>query len=98
MRKPGHPASASQEEVREKTFIGRVEKGFDFLGFRLSPQGITVAKATWERFCERALRLYEQDRREPGGSPRLDAYVRRWAGWAVPAARYAGTLKRIMVP
>ena len=67
------------EKAREKTFIGRVEKGFDFLGFRLSPQGITVAEATWKRFRERALRLYEQDRREPEGSPRLDAYMRRWA-------------------
>jgi len=51
------------EKAREKTFIGRVEKGFDFLGFRLSPQGTRVAEATWKRFRERALRLYEQDRR-----------------------------------
>ena len=36
-----------------------------------------------ERFLERAHRLYEQDRREPCGSPRLDAYVRRWSGWAL---------------
>jgi len=43
----------------------RIEKGFDFLGFRLSPRGVTVAAATWERFVGRALRLYEQDRREP---------------------------------
>ena len=31
------------EKAPEKTFIGRVERGFDFLGFRLSPEGITVA-------------------------------------------------------
>ena len=70
------------EKAPEKTFIGRVERGFDFLSFRLSPQGVTVAKATWERFCERALRLYEQDRKEPCGSRRLDVHVRRWHGWA----------------
>ena len=58
------------EKARDKTFIGRVECGFDFLGFRLSPDGIAVATATWRRFFERALRLYEQDRREPCGSPR----------------------------
>jgi len=29
------------------------------------------------RFVERAHRLYERDRREPEGSPRLDAYIRR---------------------
>lgn len=27
-----------------------------------------------------ALRLYERDRREPCGSSRLDAFVRRWCG------------------
>ena len=70
------------EKAPEKTFIGRVERGFDFLGFRLSPQGTRVAEVTWKRFRERALRLYEQDRWEPCGSPRLDAYVRRWCGWA----------------
>ena len=70
------------EKAREKTFIGRLDRGFDFLGYRLSPDGITVAEATWKRFCERTFRLYEQDRREPFGSPRSDAYVRRWWGWA----------------
>ena len=69
------------EKATEKTFIGRVERGFDFLGYRLLPEGITVATATWNRFCERALRLYERDRREPCSSSRLEAYVRRWRGW-----------------
>ena len=67
-----------------KTFIGRIDKGFDFLGFRFSPHGVTVAPATWERFVEHTRRLYEQDRRAPPGSPRLEAYVRRWRGWARP--------------
>ena len=72
----------SLEKATEKTFIGRVERGFDFLGFRLSPQSIMVAEATWKRFLERALRLYEQVAREPNRSLRLVAYVRRWWGWA----------------
>ena len=83
--------SCSRRSQPEKTFIGRIEKGFDFLGFRLSPHGITMATATWERFVERALRLYEQDRREPDGSPRLDAYVLRWRGWARPVLRGQAT-------
>ncbi len=70
------------EKHPDKTFIGRIKKGFDFLGYHFSRAGLTVARATIERFVERALRLYEQDRREPCGSPRLDAYVRRWCGWA----------------
>ena len=33
-----------------KTFIGRIEKGFDFLGYHFSPQGVTLAKQkTWPR-------------------------------------------------
>ena len=33
-----------------KTFIGRIEKGFDSLGYHFSPQGVTLAKQkTWPR-------------------------------------------------
>ncbi len=70
------------EKHPDKTFIGRIERGFDFLGFHFSREGLTVAKATIERFVERAARLYEQERREPFGSPRFGMYVRRWLAWA----------------
>ena len=75
-----------------KTFIGRIEKGFDFLGYRFTPRSLTVARKTIENFLERALRLYEQEPlapptahdgpRERGGSPRLESYVTRWRRWA----------------
>ncbi|MEO8326954.1 MAG: hypothetical protein ABI618_13955 [Nitrospirota bacterium] len=45
-----------------KTFIGKIEKGFDFLGYRFSPEGLTVARKTVEQFVTRAHRLYEQER------------------------------------
>ena len=48
-----------------KTFIGRIEKGFDFLGYHFSPRGLTPARQTMVNFLERAIRLYEQ---EPGES------------------------------
>jgi hypothetical protein len=64
-----------------KTFIGRVERGFDFLGFHLAPGRLTLARATVERFLERAHRLYEQERGKPDGFPRLDAYIGRWVRW-----------------
>ncbi len=35
---------------------------------------------------ERALWLYEQNRREPEGSFRFDVYVRRWCGWGYATA------------
>ena len=42
------------EKDPNKTFIGRVEKGFDFLGYHLWPDRITVAQATVERFLARS--------------------------------------------
>jgi len=66
----------------DKTFIGRVERGFDFLGYHITPQGLSVAPATWAKFCDRAYQLYEQERGKPGGFPRLGAYVRHWSQWA----------------
>ena len=65
----------------DKTFIGRIERGFDFLGFHFSRDGLRVAKASMMKFVERAARLYEQDRKEPSGPSRLGMYVRRWVGW-----------------
>ena len=72
----------------DKTFIGRIERGFDFLGYHFGPDGISVAKKTVENFVARAIWLYEQERREPFGSPRFGSYVRRWIGWA--AAGFEG--------
>ena len=70
------------EKHPDKTFIGRIEKGFDFLGYRFTPRSLTVARKTIENFLERALRLYEQEPRERGGSPQLESYVTRWRRWA----------------
>ncbi len=70
------------EKHPDKTFIGMIERGFDFLGYHFSRDGLRVATATIQRFVERATRLYEQEREEPGGPSMLGAYVRRWIGWA----------------
>jgi hypothetical protein len=78
----GTLAGLGLEKHPEKTYIGRAAKGFDFLGYRLSPRGLAVARQTRERFVMRAARLQEQERtgRKPPGS--LGAYVRRWCCWA----------------
>ncbi len=65
----------------DKTFIGRIERGFDFLGYHFGPEGLSVAKKTIERFVERAIRLYEQEPGEAFASARFGVYVRRWVGW-----------------
>ena len=56
-------------------------RGFDFLGFHFSRDGLTVAKATIEKFVAHATRLYEQERERPAGPSLFGLYVRRWVGW-----------------
>jgi len=82
-------ASLKLEKHPEKTFIGRIERGFDFLGYHFRPDGFRVAEATIEKFVERATRLYEQERERPEGPSALGKYVRRWVGWV--GAGLAGT-------
>jgi hypothetical protein len=55
---------------------------FDFLGFHFSPERLSVAEKTIEKFLARAVRLYEQEQGEPCGSPLLGLYVLRWLGWS----------------
>jgi len=74
------------EQHPDKTFVGRTERGFTFLGYRFgeieepgqqqkNPIGlIDVAPSTWKRFVERINQLYEQGATDS----RIGAYVRRW--------------------
>ncbi len=65
------------EKHPDKTFIGRISKGFDFLGYWFSPSGLEVAHKTVVRFLEKVSRLYEH-----GASVgRVGEYLRRWWGW-----------------
>ncbi len=73
--------SLNLEKHPDKTFIGRIEKGFDFLGYHFGPYGLSVAKKTVENFVARAIRLYEQEPREACASSRFGLYVRRWVRW-----------------
>jgi len=75
----------------EKTFVGRTERGFDFLGYEFLPGVIEgdsslpqatrfrlqVSPRAWARFVERFGRLYEQG----ADNHRLGQYVRRWMIW-----------------
>ena len=75
------------EKHPDKTFIGRIERGFDFLGYHFSPAGLSLAKKTIANFIEKASRLYEQERRTPSDVSPLEMYVRRWVGWARSGVR-----------
>jgi hypothetical protein len=63
-----------------QTFIGRIAKGFDFLGYHFSPDGLRVAMKTLANFVARVRQLYEHEPAE-GVSARLGAYKRRWVLW-----------------
>ena len=49
----------------DKTFIGRIERGFDFLGYHFGPEGLTMAARTIEQYVERALRFTSRNRERP---------------------------------
>ena len=65
------------EQHPDKTFIGRVARGFDFLGYWFSTEGLGIASKTVERFAERVSQLYEQG----AGENRIEEYVRCWWRW-----------------
>ncbi len=44
----GMLGSLGLEKHPDKTFIGRIERGFDFLGYHFGPDGLSVAKKTAE--------------------------------------------------
>lgn len=70
----------------DKTFIGKVAKGFDFLGFHCCPTGMRVSGAALSRRDQKIARLYEQ-----GASPRrIGRYLARWLGWVVMVGAAGG--------
>jgi hypothetical protein len=70
-------------QAPDKTFIGRIARGFDFLGYYFSRAALALAPKTLERHASRWHRLYEQQKRKtaPEGAAVLDAYVLRWQRW-----------------
>ncbi|MGA2228630.1 MAG: hypothetical protein ABSH41_29705 [Syntrophobacteraceae bacterium] len=76
--------SVALEKYPKNTFIGRIEWGFDFLGYHLSPKGLTVTKETLKRFVSCAIRLYEQGAGSDGGC----LYLKRWCTSRVDAHRW----------
>jgi len=76
----------------DKTFIGRIERGFTFLGYWITAKGVTgVAPSAWQGFQERVVRLYEQDvPPEEETRRRIGQYVRRWKRWVLAGVREVG--------
>ena len=71
-------AELNVEQHPDKTFIGRVERGFDFLGSVMKPAGLEMAPRAIEHCVERVSRLDEQG----ADLIRIGAYLKRWYSWA----------------
>jgi len=74
-------AELKLDKHSDKTLIGRTNQGFDFLGYRFEPQGLSLASKTITNFMTKALRLYEQEEHHRK-ERRLGEYITRWRGWA----------------
>ncbi len=65
------------EQHPDKTSIGPIDRGFDFLGYHLTRGGLRAATVTIEKSFAHVRRLYEQ-----GADPiRIGQYVQRWRKW-----------------
>jgi hypothetical protein len=69
------------EQAPDKTFIGRIEKGFDFLGYQFGQEKITVSKRTLQNHIRRLMQLYEQKKHLPNWKMLLDDYRQHWVTW-----------------
>ena len=61
----------------DKTWAGKVDRGFDFLGYHHTRAGLTPATDTIKRFRQRLTQLYEQG----VGIAHIGAYEIRWWRW-----------------
>ncbi len=52
------------EKHPDKTFIGKVVKGFDFLGYHFSREQLKIARITWQKHALHIIQLYEQLRQK----------------------------------
>ena len=70
------------EKHPDKTFIGPIEKGFDFPGYHFRHEGLSVAEKTVERFLARVRSGFmSESRRSLSAPPLLGLNVKRWLGW-----------------
>ncbi len=98
IRRASQQASENEESSTRKTWVGKAEQGFDFLGYHLHREGVTVAFATVERSVTRLRRLYEQEWGRPAWPSPLGVYVSRWWRWAEGGLPELGPLTSSLRP
>ena len=71
----------------DKTYIGKIDKGFDFLGYHFSKEPLQLAHQTVKKHVEHLYRLYEQQIKTNATSSVvalvLGDYATRWQRWCV---------------
>ncbi|UUO22030.1 hypothetical protein FGD67_01565 [Colwellia sp. M166] len=65
----------------DKTTIGRIKNGFDFLGYQFGQEKITVSKRTLRNHIRRLTQLYEQKKHLPNWQMLIDDYRQHWVTW-----------------
>ncbi len=78
----------------DKTWIGKIEKGFDFLGYHFRPEQLTLVKVTLNKAIAKLRQLFEQG----ANSSRLYAYWQRFIQWAKAACDPHLPVKLIVNP
>jgi hypothetical protein len=68
-------------QAPDKTFIGKISKGFDFLGYQFGKDKLRVSKRTLENHIRRLTQLYEQKKHLPNWKMLLDDYRQHWVTW-----------------
>ena len=76
-----HFATLGLKQHPDRTFIGRISAGFDFLGYQFGEQTISPSQRTLTNHISRLLRLYEQKKGHPDRVTFLDDYRQRWLSW-----------------
>jgi hypothetical protein len=73
------------EQAPDKTFIGKISRGWDFLGYHFNGEHVTVAAKTVEKHVVHYRQLYEQLSMKKATSDEmalaLGLYVKRWQQW-----------------
>ena len=77
----------------DKTFIGRISRGFDFVIYRISPNGLKMATQTVLISVARICQLYEQR----ADRLRIGQYVKRWKCWATSARLRSRVVCRVLI-
>ena len=73
----------------DKTFIGKISRGFDYLGCHIEPMGARLSTACTFKAATKAHQLYEQTRDEE----RVRQYWKRFLRWGEDMVTMAAGLR-----